>query len=466
MSPDYFLSHRCKVLVDARKQMTIYEAPKVLTVHLKRFTSSGQKINQHIKFDTKLELASVMSPSKRPSELNYSLYAVLVHAGNTCHSGHYFCYIKSSNGIWYSMNDTNVAVISLQTVLSQNAYMLFYTQDKPVPPKSTSASSIRPTHVRTPVATVVKRPKLDGDEIGAKVERSSIVIKEKKKAKMEQPNPAPELTKEERIRLKKEKKRAQQLEQLEGEAEKESQEGTETKATSSSLSTSSTLSSNTSEEKPAEVNFAQRRPSLTLPIRPLGDWKVSEGAPKSPVAMEHGTLDLNDQKKKREYHDMEKEQDEEEEPAPEKEGEWTVKPRTVSEAIVVSHNEASTSKREKLQALIARESEFKSSEVKDAILGEVKHMLGSKVSTWEEPSHELTKAREAVLRTLKPKHHRPDAYDVEYDRGKVKKVKTKNVMDGEAVGAKVGNKFQKEQDVRNLVKVKQAWIVGFFLFLV
>ncbi|KAG0330165.1 hypothetical protein BG000_011800 [Podila horticola] len=445
---------QCKVLVDARKQMTIYEAPKVLTVHLKRFTSSGQKINQHIKFDTKLELASVMSPSKRPSELNYSLYAVLVHAGNTCHSGHYFCYIKSSNGIWYSMNDTNVAVISLQTVLSQNAYMLFYTQDKPVPLKSTSASSIRPTHVKTPVVTVVKRPKLDGDEIGAKVERSSIVIKEKKKAKMEQPTPAPELTKEERIRLKKEKKRAQQLEQLKREAEKESQEGTETKATSSSLSTSSTLSSNTSEEKPAEVNFAQRRPSLTLPIRPLGDWKVSEGAPKSPVAMEHGTLDLNDQKKKREYHDMEKEQDEEEEPALEKEGEWTVKPRTVSEAIVVSHNEASTSKREKLQALIARESEFKSSEVKDAILGEVKHMLGSKVSTWEEPSHELTKAREAVLRTLKPKHHRPDAYDVEYDRGKVKKVKTKNVMDGEAVGAKVGNKFQKEQDVRNLVKPK------------
>ncbi|KAF9327578.1 hypothetical protein BG006_009148 [Podila minutissima] len=407
---------KCKELVNAKKQMTIYEAPKVLTVHLKRFTSSGQKINQHIKFDTKLELAS------------------------------------SSNGIWYSMNDTNVAVISLQTVLSQNAYMLFYTQDKPALSKSTTNTSIiRPTQVRTPVATI-KRPKLDGDETGAKVERSSIVIKEKKKAKVEQPTQAPELTKEERIRLKKEKKRAQQLEQLKREAEKESQEGTETKATSSS-STPSTLSSITTEEKPVEVNFAQRRPSLTLPIRPLADWKV-EGAPKSPVAKEHGTLDLNDQKKKREYHDMEAEQDEEEEPVLEKEGEWTVKPRTVTEAIVVSHNEASTSKREKLQALIARESEFKSAEVKDAILGEVKHMLGSKVSTWEEPSYELTKAREAVLKTLKPKHHRPDAYDVEYDRGKVKKVKIKNVMDGEAVGAKVGNKFQKEQDVRNLVKPK------------
>ncbi|KAI9237153.1 MAG: hypothetical protein BYD32DRAFT_382625 [Podila humilis] len=442
---------KCNTLVDARKQMTIYEAPKVLTVHLKRFTSSGQKINQHIKFDTKLELASVMSPSKSISELNYSLYAVLVHAGNTCHSGHYFCYIKSSNGIWYSMNDTTVAVISLQTVLSQNVYMLFYTQDKPSASstKSTNVNNTRPNFIKSPAVTV-KRPKLDGDEIGAKIERSSIVIKEKK-PKVEQPTLAPEVTKEERIRLKKEKKRERQ------EKEEKEQEGAKTRSETSytlpSSSTTSSSSNTTAEAKPIEVNFAQRRPSLTLPIRPIADWKVTEGAP-TPVAKEHGTLDLNDQKKKKEYRDMEEEQNDEDEPAPEKEGEWTVKPRTVTEAIVVSHNEASTSKREKLQALIARESEFKSAEVKDAILGEVKHMLGSKVSTWEEPSYELTKAREAVLKTLKPKHHRPDAYDVEYDRGKVKKVKTKNVMDGAAVGAKVGNKFQKEQDVRNLVKPK------------
>ena len=176
-------------------------------------------------------------------------------------------------------------------------------------------------------------------------------------------------------------------------------------------------------------------------------------------------LQLKDQKKKQksEYKDRESEQDaadekDSDEGSPKVEqGGWTVKPRAItSQAIVVEHNEASTSKREKLQALIAREAEVsKSAEVKDSILGEVKHMLGSKVSTWEEPSHELTKAREEVLRTLKPKHHRPDAYDVDYDRGKVKKVKTKNVMDGVAVGAKVGNKFQKEQDVRNLVKVNK-----------
>ncbi len=100
--------HRCKVLVDARKQMTIYEAPKVLSVHLKRFTFTGQKINRHVKFDTKLELNSVMSSNRKHPDLTYSLYAVLVHAGGSCHSGHYYCYVKSSNGIWYSMNDSHV----------------------------------------------------------------------------------------------------------------------------------------------------------------------------------------------------------------------------------------------------------------------------------------------------------------------------------------------------------------------
>ncbi|KAI7817324.1 hypothetical protein BC939DRAFT_402759 [Gamsiella multidivaricata] len=110
---------KCKVLVDARKQMTIYEAPKVLSVHLKRFTFTGQKIGRHVRFDTELELNSVMSTNKKHPQLLYSLYAVLVHAGGSCHSGHYYCYVKSSNGIWYSMNDSHVsAAFCLYPVVS------------------------------------------------------------------------------------------------------------------------------------------------------------------------------------------------------------------------------------------------------------------------------------------------------------------------------------------------------------
>lgn len=28
----------------------------------------------------------------------YSLYAVLVHSGHSCHAGHYYCYVKVSPG--------------------------------------------------------------------------------------------------------------------------------------------------------------------------------------------------------------------------------------------------------------------------------------------------------------------------------------------------------------------------------
>ncbi|KAK3824548.1 MAG: hypothetical protein J3Q66DRAFT_278155 [Benniella sp.] len=100
---------KCKVLVDARKQMTIYDAPKILCIHLKRFTFTGQKINRHIAFETKLELGSFMSNNKNHPHLSYNLYGVLVHAGSSCHSGHYYCYVKSSDGVWYCMDDSSVS---------------------------------------------------------------------------------------------------------------------------------------------------------------------------------------------------------------------------------------------------------------------------------------------------------------------------------------------------------------------
>ena len=41
--------------------------------------------------------------------IKYRLYAVLVHSGYSSNSGHYYCYIRASNGIWYQMNDSIVS---------------------------------------------------------------------------------------------------------------------------------------------------------------------------------------------------------------------------------------------------------------------------------------------------------------------------------------------------------------------
>ncbi|KAK2513206.1 hypothetical protein Q9966_016203 [Columba livia] len=61
--------------------------------------------------------------------LLYSLYAVLVHGGGSCHAGHYFCYIKASDGLWYHMDDETVDLCDSDTVLRQQAYLLFYIRN-------------------------------------------------------------------------------------------------------------------------------------------------------------------------------------------------------------------------------------------------------------------------------------------------------------------------------------------------
>ncbi|PNJ01977.1 USP17L3 isoform 1 [Pongo abelii] len=60
--------------------------------------------------------------------LVYVLYAVLVHAGWSCHNGHYFSYVKAQEGQWYKMDDAEVTASGITSVLSQQAYVLFYIQ--------------------------------------------------------------------------------------------------------------------------------------------------------------------------------------------------------------------------------------------------------------------------------------------------------------------------------------------------
>ncbi|KAI8929845.1 hypothetical protein BC831DRAFT_442317 [Entophlyctis helioformis] len=165
---------KCNGLRDAHKQITILKPPTVLTVQLKRFGfhhSMGSKISSPVQFQPQLKLDAYMAtPSKsavcnmahcmtcarwhargfsspmltccianqcfpfcprglfwiHSSQTMYDLFAVLVHSGSSCHSGHYFSFVKAPDGNWYCMNDSQVRPVSEKTVLSQSAYMLFY----------------------------------------------------------------------------------------------------------------------------------------------------------------------------------------------------------------------------------------------------------------------------------------------------------------------------------------------------
>eukprot|EP00899_Mesostigma_viride_P008247 jgi/Mesvir1/17423/Mv08705-RA.2 len=118
---------RCQKAVRADKRFTVDSAPRVLTLHLKRFNHLGRKVDKGVEFRLELDLRPYMSEAgEEHGAVMYELFAVLVHAGRSCHSGHYYCFVRSGAGLWHAMDDTSVRHVSTRTVLQQQAYMLFY----------------------------------------------------------------------------------------------------------------------------------------------------------------------------------------------------------------------------------------------------------------------------------------------------------------------------------------------------
>ncbi|XP_020163936.1 ubiquitin carboxyl-terminal hydrolase 23 isoform X1 [Aegilops tauschii subsp. strangulata] len=122
---------RCRQKVVAKKRFTIDRAPNVLTVHLKRFSPfrPREKIDKKVDFQPVLDLKPFMSDSKG-ADYKYSLYGVLVHAGWSTQSGHYYCFVRTSSGMWHNLDDNQVRQVREADVLKQKAYMLFYVRDR------------------------------------------------------------------------------------------------------------------------------------------------------------------------------------------------------------------------------------------------------------------------------------------------------------------------------------------------
>ncbi|KAF8622116.1 hypothetical protein AX15_007251 [Amanita polypyramis BW_CC] len=125
---DKYKCEKCKKPVIAEKRFTIHEAPVVLTVHLKRFSPLGRKINHYIEYGDRITLNPYMSEGQHG--FSYSLYGVICHVGGGPNSGHYFAYVKSKDGHWWEMNDEMVTPVAGAPVGKKNAYVLFYLRNK------------------------------------------------------------------------------------------------------------------------------------------------------------------------------------------------------------------------------------------------------------------------------------------------------------------------------------------------
>lgn len=122
---------------DKNAKSSIYQLPKVLLLHLRRFdfsaTEGVHKISKRIRFDYELSIDEKVVPNIKSisgkSSLKYRLASVICHHGKDATSGHYSTYIQHGCGKWIHIDDTRVTVVSLQHVLDQQAYILAYVQD-------------------------------------------------------------------------------------------------------------------------------------------------------------------------------------------------------------------------------------------------------------------------------------------------------------------------------------------------
>jgi len=125
-------------VAEKQAKSSIYQLPKILVLHLRRFDYSPsegvQKITKRIRFDYELSLDDKVVPNLKTiagkSSLKYRLASIICHHGKDATGGHYSTYIQHGCGKWVHIDDTKVTVVSLQHVLDQQAYILTYVQDE------------------------------------------------------------------------------------------------------------------------------------------------------------------------------------------------------------------------------------------------------------------------------------------------------------------------------------------------
>jgi len=103
-------------------------------LNLDAYLSSSNSSNHHMNGQNN-SINNSQAPSDCPqvaprASSRYCLYGVLVHDGPSMFTGHYYTFALAPSLRWYRFDDTQVTAVTLDTVLStHNAYVLFYLRD-------------------------------------------------------------------------------------------------------------------------------------------------------------------------------------------------------------------------------------------------------------------------------------------------------------------------------------------------
>lgn len=157
---DKYWCDRCHHFTEGRRTVYFSKLPKIMTIHLNRFSHKWHhsqfsigKTAGNIAIPLNLSFSQWCLPSYSSTsmaQLMYELYAVVLHTGSSCTSGHYTTIVKttyssSSSSLppshtqtWTLFNDEQTTRLSqksfdkmispLSSSSSSSPYILFYTQ--------------------------------------------------------------------------------------------------------------------------------------------------------------------------------------------------------------------------------------------------------------------------------------------------------------------------------------------------
>ncbi|RZC42441.1 ubiquitin carboxyl-terminal hydrolase 4 [Asbolus verrucosus] len=122
---------KCKERRKCTKSFTIQKFPRILVIHLKRFSLAERfrgKLSVTVDFPLEgLDMSHYAADHVTPCR--YNLYAISNHSGTT-YSGHYTAYCRHPyTKSWHEYNDSRVSPISSKSIVSGEAYVLFYEQE-------------------------------------------------------------------------------------------------------------------------------------------------------------------------------------------------------------------------------------------------------------------------------------------------------------------------------------------------
>jgi ubiquitin carboxyl-terminal hydrolase 36/42 len=165
-----YACEKCNCKTTAYRQILLSKIPNVLSIQLKRFCYSynerPRKLNHFVEYPEYLQLNSFIyknsynngistrqrSSFKSKNNDILRLFSVIVHIGKSIGNGHYIAYIRSGEK-WYRTSDEKVNICTIQEVLSQNSYLLFYSNYQYQSPPSSNeivtnfnATSINNSH--------------------------------------------------------------------------------------------------------------------------------------------------------------------------------------------------------------------------------------------------------------------------------------------------------------------------------